>query len=42
MTLKAGQIILAGPFPRSVDASAGDTFHADDRPLGEVAFRFRP
>ena len=42
VTLKAGQIILAGSFTRPVDASAGDTFHADYGELGGVGFRFSP
>lgn len=40
VTLKAGQIVLAGSFTRPVDAAPGDVFHADYGPLGGVAFRF--
>lgn len=40
VTLRAGQVILAGSFTRPVDARPGDTFHADYGPLGGVAFRF--
>ncbi|WP_102128574.1 2-oxo-hept-4-ene-1,7-dioate hydratase [Deinococcus planocerae] len=42
VTLRAGQVILAGSFTRPVDAQPGDTFHADYGPLGGVAFRFAP
>ncbi|GHF54941.1 2-oxo-hept-3-ene-1,7-dioate hydratase [Deinococcus metalli] len=42
VTLKAGQIVLAGSFTRPVDARPGDTFHADYGPLGGMALRFAP
>lgn len=42
VSLKAGDIVLAGSFTRPVDARPGDTFHADYGPLGGVAFRFSP
>ncbi len=38
--LEAGEVVLAGSFTRPVAASAGDTFHADYGPLGNIAFRF--
>lgn len=38
--LEAGQVILSGSFTRPVEASVGDTFHADYGPLGGVTFRF--
>ena len=38
--LNAGDVVLAGSFTRSTTAMAGDNFHADDGPLGSVAFRF--
>ena len=31
---------IAGSFTRPVAAAAGDTFHADYGPLGNIAFRF--
>ncbi|WP_161880899.1 2-oxo-hept-4-ene-1,7-dioate hydratase [Deinococcus alpinitundrae] len=40
VTLQAGQLILAGSFTRPVDASPGDTFHADYGELGGIGFRF--
>lgn len=40
VSLKAGQIILAGSFTRPVDAAPGDTFHADYGELGGIGFRF--
>ncbi|ADV67532.1 2-oxo-hept-4-ene-1,7-dioate hydratase [Deinococcus maricopensis] len=40
VTLRAGQVILAGSFTRPVDARPGDTFHADYGPLGSIACRF--
>lgn len=38
--LEAGELVLAGSFTRPVFAEAGDTFHCDYGPLGNVAFRF--
>ncbi|MEZ5652138.1 MAG: 2-oxo-hepta-3-ene-1,7-dioic acid hydratase [Burkholderiaceae bacterium] len=38
--LEAGELVLAGSFTRPVFGSAGDTFHADYGPLGNIAFRF--
>lgn len=38
--LDSGEVVLGGSFTRPVDAAAGDTFHADYGPLGQVAFRF--
>jgi 2-oxo-hept-3-ene-1,7-dioate hydratase len=38
--LEAGEVVLAGSFTRPTPAVAGDTFHADYGPLGNVAFRF--
>ena len=38
--LNAGDIVLAGSFTRPTPAVAGDTFHADYRPLGSISFRF--
>ncbi|UBV45159.1 2-oxo-hepta-3-ene-1,7-dioic acid hydratase (plasmid) [Deinococcus taeanensis] len=40
VTLRAGQIVLAGSFTRPVDAAPGDVFHADYGPLGSVTLRF--
>ncbi|MBN9460319.1 MAG: 2-oxo-hepta-3-ene-1,7-dioic acid hydratase [Burkholderiales bacterium] len=40
VALEAGQVILSGSFTRPVAAGAGDTFHADYGPLGNIAFRF--
>ena len=38
--LEAGEVVLAGSFTRPVTAVAGDCFHADYGPLGNIAFRF--
>ncbi len=38
--LAAGEVVLGGSFTRPVAAVAGDTFHADYGPLGNIAFRF--
>jgi 2-oxo-hept-3-ene-1,7-dioate hydratase len=38
--LKAGEVVLGGSFTRPVAGSAGDTFHADYGPLGNITFRF--
>ena len=38
--LAAGEVVLGGSFTRPVAAAAGDTFHADYGPLGNIAFRF--
>ncbi len=38
--LEPGQIILAGSFTRPVKISAGDTFHIDYGPLGNISCRF--
>jgi 2-oxo-hept-3-ene-1,7-dioate hydratase len=38
--LDAGEVVLGGSFTRPTPAVAGDTFHADYGPLGNVAFRF--
>ncbi|MEO6293280.1 MAG: 2-oxo-hept-4-ene-1,7-dioate hydratase [Burkholderiaceae bacterium] len=38
--LEAGEVVLGGSFTRPVAALAGDTFHADYGPLGNIAFRF--
>ena len=38
--LEAGELVLSGSFTRPVFGAAGDTFHADYGPLGNVAFRF--
>ena len=38
--LEAGEVVLAGSFTRPVTALAGDCFHADYGPLGNIAFRF--
>ena len=40
ISLEPGQVILAGSFTRPVAAVAGDTFHADYGPLGNISFRF--
>ena len=40
MALEAGQIILAGSFTRPVKIAAGDTFHVDYGPLGNISCRF--
>ena len=40
VTLKAGQVILAGSFIRPIDARKGDTFTADYGPLGTVSCHF--
>ncbi len=40
VALEAGQIILAGSFTRPVKVSAGDTFHVDYGPLGNISCRF--
>jgi 2-oxo-hept-3-ene-1,7-dioate hydratase len=38
--LEAGEIVLGGSFTRPTPAVAGDVFHADYGPLGNIAFRF--
>ena len=38
--LDVGDVVLGGSFTRPVNAVAGDTFHADYGPLGNIAFRF--
>src|SRR4051794_9192562 len=38
--LQAGEVVLAGSFPRPVPASKGDVFDADYGPLGCFEFRF--
>jgi 2-oxo-hept-3-ene-1,7-dioate hydratase len=38
--LKAGEFVLGGSFTRPVAGVAGDTFHADYGPLGNITFRF--
>jgi 2-oxo-hept-3-ene-1,7-dioate hydratase len=38
--LQAGEFVLGGSFTRPVAGSAGDTFHADYGPLGNITFRF--
>ena len=38
--LEAGEVVLGGSFTRPTTAVAGDTFHADYGPLGNIAFRF--
>lgn len=40
IALEPGQIILAGSFTRPVKIRAGDTFHADYGPLGNISCRF--
>ncbi|MDR1967763.1 MAG: 2-oxo-hepta-3-ene-1,7-dioic acid hydratase [Burkholderiaceae bacterium] len=40
VALEPGQIILAGSFTRPVPARAGDTFHADYGPLGNITCHF--
>lgn len=40
VSLEAGQIILAGSFTRPVKIRAGDTFHIDYGPLGNITCRF--
>ena len=40
VALEARQVILSGSFTRPVHAYAGDTFHADFGPLGNVTCRF--
>lgn len=40
VALEPGQIILAGSFTRPVAASAGDTFHVDYGPMGNITCRF--
>lgn len=40
VSLKAGEIVLAGSFTRPVAASVGDTFHVDYGPLGSLGVRF--
>jgi 2-oxo-hept-3-ene-1,7-dioate hydratase len=41
VSLKAGQVILAGSFTRPVWVRPGDTFHADYGPLGSIACNFQ-
>ena len=38
--LEAGEIILSGSFTAPVLASAGDRFHVDYGPFGNVSARF--
>ena len=38
--LAAGEIVLGGSFTRPVHCAAGDSFHADYRPLGSVSVHF--
>ena len=40
VTLKVGQVILAGSFIRPIDARKGDTFTGDYGPLGTVSCHF--
>ena len=40
VALEPGQIILAGSFTRPVKIAAGDTFHVDYGPLGNISCRF--
>ena len=38
--LEKGEVVLGGSFTRPSNAVAGDNFHADYGPLGNIAFRF--
>ncbi len=38
--LEKGEVVLGGSFTRPSNAVAGDSFHADYGPLGNIAFRF--
>jgi 2-oxo-hept-3-ene-1,7-dioate hydratase len=38
--LEAGEVVLGGSFTRPTGAVAGDVFHADYGPLGNIAFSF--
>lgn len=40
VALEPGQVILAGSFTRPVKVHAGDTFHVDYGPLGNITCRF--
>lgn len=40
VTLEPGQVILGGSFTAPIPARAGDTFHIDYGPLGNVSMRF--
>ncbi len=40
IVLQPGQVLLAGSFTRPVIARAGDTFHADYGPLGNISCHF--
>lgn len=40
VALEPGQVILGGSFTAPIPARAGDTFHIDYGPLGNVAMRF--
>ncbi len=40
VALEPGQVILAGSFTRPVPVRAGDTFHADYGPLGNITCHF--
>ncbi len=40
IALEPGQVLLAGSFTRPVIAKAGDTFHADYGPLGNITCHF--
>ena len=40
VTLRAGEVVLAGSFTRPVPARAGDTFHIDYGALGTIGVRF--
>jgi len=40
IALEPGQVLLAGSFTRPVIAQAGDTFHADYGPLGNITCHF--
>ncbi len=40
IALEPGQVLLAGSFTRPVIAKAGDTFHADYGPLGNISCHF--
>jgi 2-oxo-hept-3-ene-1,7-dioate hydratase len=40
VSLEPGETVLSGSFIRPLDATAGDTFHADFGPFGSVSCRF--
>ena len=40
VTLKAGEVILGGSFTSPIAGGAGDAFHIDYGPLGQISFRF--